>query len=324
MPKNLSRLAGHASVLAAMLLTAASAAIAQTYPAKPPEIVNPYPPGGATDIMGRALMDGISKEIKHPFVFVNRPGANGAIGTNAVARAQPDGHTLLFTAAVSIVVNPLTQPQAAPYTHSSFDHLCQTFKNEMVIVVHPDSSFRSVADIVKAGKEKPGAVNYGILGIGSIPHLSMVELSQAAGVAFNAIPFKGDADVLAQVMGQHVPFGAAVLASAVRSNVRIVGLFSKQRNPSIPDVPTVAEQGYAVAPASIGGLSAPAGLPTEVKARLEAACKAVAESEAYRKLMKSIHQPDDYYDSGSAYAKALADDSEVKGRLLGQLGMVKK
>jgi tripartite-type tricarboxylate transporter receptor subunit TctC len=296
---------------------------AQTYPSKPIEIVNPYPPGGATDIMGRALMDGLSKEFKHPFVFVNRPGANGAIGTNAVARAQPDGHSLLFTAAVSIVVNPLTQPQAAPYTHKSFDHLCQTFKNEMVIVVHPESPFKSVADIVKAGKEKPGAVNYGILGIGSIPHLSMVELSQAAGVEFNAIPFKGDADVLAQVMGKHVPFGAAVLASAVRSNLRIVGLFSKQRNPSIPDVPTVAEQGYAVAPASIGGLSAPAGLPADVKARLEAACKTVAESDAYRKLMKSIHQPDDYYDSGPAYTKALADDSEVKRRLLDQLGMVK-
>jgi tripartite-type tricarboxylate transporter receptor subunit TctC len=296
---------------------------AQTYPSKPIEIVNPYPPGGATDIMGRALMDGLSKEFKHPFVFVNRPGANGAIGTNAVARAQPDGHSLLFTAAVSIVVNPLTQPQAAPYTHKSFDHLCQTFKNEMVIVVHPESPFKSLADIVKAGKEKPGAVNYGILGIGSIPHLSMVELSQAAGVEFNAIPFKGDADVLAQVMGKHVPFGAAVLASAVRSNLRIVGLFSKQRNPSIPDVPTVAEQGYAVAPASIGGLSAPAGLPADVKARLEAACKTVAESDAYRKLMKSIHQPDDYYDSGPAYTKALADDSEVKRRLLDQLGMVK-
>jgi tripartite-type tricarboxylate transporter receptor subunit TctC len=301
-----------------------STALAQTYPTKPVEIINPYPPGGATDIMGRALMDGLSKEFKRPFIFVNRPGANGAIGTNAVARAAPDGHSLLFTAAVSIVVNPLTQPQAAPYTHKSFDHLCQTFKNEMVIVVHPESPFKTVADIVKAAEEKPGALNYGILGIGSIPHLVMVELSQAAKVELNAIPFKGDADVLAQVMGKHVPLGAAVLASAVRSNVRIVGLFAKQRNPSIPDVPTIAEQGYPVAPASIGGLSAPAGIPAEVKARLESACKVVAESDSYRKLMKSIHQPDDYYDSGPAYSKALADDSEVKRRMLDQLGMVKQ
>jgi len=313
-----------AAASAAIVVAATTAAPAQTYPTKPVEIVNPYPPGGATDIMGRALMDGLSKEFKHPFVFLNRPGANGAIGTNSVARAAPDGHMLLFTAAVSIVVNPLTAPQAAPYTHKSFDHLCQTFKNEMVIVVHPDSPLRTVADIVKAAREKPGVLNYGVLGIGSIPHLVMVELSQAAKVDLNAIPFKGDADVLAQVMGKHVPLGAAVLASAVRSNVRIVGLFANQRNPSIPDVPTVAEQGYPVAPASIGGLSAPAGLPAEVKARLEAACKVVAESESYRKVMKTIHQPDDYYDGGAAFAKSLADDAEVKRRMLGQLGMVKE
>jgi len=105
--------------------------------------------------------------------------------------------------------------------------------------------------------------------------------------------------------------------------VRIIGLFANQRNPSIPDVPTVAEQGYPVAPASIGGLSAPAGLPAEIKARLEAACKAVAESESYRKVMKTVYQPDDYYESGPAFAKALAEDSVVKRRMLGQLGMVK-
>lgn len=313
------------STAAVLALAAATTVVsAQTYPTKPVEIVNPYPPGGATDIMGRALAEGFAKEFGHPFVVVNRPGANGAVGTAAVARAAPDGHMLLFTAAVSIVVNPLTQPRAAQYTHESFDHLCQTFKNEMVIVAHPDAPYKSVADIVAAGKAKPGAVNYGILGIGSIPHLSMVELAQAAGVELNAIPFKGDADVLAQVMGRHVEFGAAVLASAVRSNVRILGLFSSQRNPSIPDVPTVREQGYDVAPASIGGLSAPRGLPEDVKARLESVCKTAAASDSFGKLMKSLHQPADYFADGATYARELAADAVVKERMLGQLGLLKK
>lgn len=316
------RLSAMAAIAAVVM--AAPAALAQTYPSKPVEIINPYPPGGATDIMGRALAEGFVKEFGRPFIVINRPGANGAIGTAAVARAAPDGYSLLFTAAVSIIVNPLTQPQAAPYTHDSFDHLCQTFKNEMVIVAHPDAPYRSVADIVKAAKAKPGALNYGILGIGSIPHLSMVELSQAAGMELNAIPFKGDADVMVQVMGRHVDFGAAVLASAVRGNVRILGLFSAQRNPSIPDVPTVREQGFDVAPASIGGLSAPKGLPADVRARLESACKSAAASEPFRKLMKTLHQPDDYYVDGATFAKELAADAVVKRRLLGQLGLVKQ
>src|SRR5688572_5041882 len=136
------------------------------------EMVNPYPPGGATDLMGRTLMEGMAAHLGQRFIFLNRPGANGAIGTALVARAAPDGHMVLFTAAVSMVVNPLTQVQPG-YTLASFDHLCQAFKSEMAIVTRQDSPFKSVGDLVRAAQAKPGAVSYGILGIGSIPHLAM-------------------------------------------------------------------------------------------------------------------------------------------------------
>jgi tripartite-type tricarboxylate transporter receptor subunit TctC len=312
-----------AAVLLPLTLGVLPAAKAQTYPERVVEMINPYPPGGATDIMGRALMDGMAAHLNGRFIFINRPGANGAIGTAAVARAPADGHTVLFTAAVSIIVNPLTQVQAG-YTLQSFEHICQAFKNEMAIVVRADSPIRTVGDLIKAGQEKPGQVSYGILGIGSIPHLAMVELSQVAKASFNAVPFKGDADVMQQVLGGHTDFGAVVLASAARSNTRIIGLFSQQRNPSIPDVPTLREQGFDVAPFSIGGLSTPAGLPAAVKQKLEEACRASAQSEAYRGVMKTLHQPLDYYEGSHAYAKALAQDFEDKRRLLGQLGMVRQ
>jgi tripartite-type tricarboxylate transporter receptor subunit TctC len=317
----------HAARLAAAFAAAAfihaDAASAQDYPTRVVEIIHPYPPGGATDIMGRVLMDGLAGHFGQRFVFVNRPGANGAIGTVAVARAPADGYTLLFTAAVSMVVNPLTQKQAG-YTLKSFDHICQTFKNEMVIVAHPESPLKTVADIVKAAKEKPGQLNYAILGIGSIPHLAVVELEQAAKIKLNAIPFKGDSDVMQQVHGQHVDFGASTLAAAARSGLRIVGLFSQARNPSIPDVPTFRELGYDVAPFSIGGLSAPAGLSAQVKSKLADACKAAAMSESYAKTTKSIFQPNDYYADGADYTAALEQDLADKRRLLGQLGMIKE
>jgi tripartite-type tricarboxylate transporter receptor subunit TctC len=311
-----------ATLIAGILLTLAAPAIAQDYPARVVEIVNPYPPGGATDILGRALMEGLAAETKGRFVFVNRAGANGGIGTAAVARANPDGYTLLFTAAVSIVVNQVTQKDAG-FTVKSFDHICQTLSNEMVLVVHPDSAIKTVADLIAAAKAKPGALNYAILGIGSIPHLAAIELSQAAGVSFNAVPFKGDSDVMQQVHGQHVDFGASTLSGAAASGLRILGVFSKQRNPAIPEVPTFKELGYDVAPASIGGLSAPAGLPADVKAKLEAACQKAAASERYITVTKAVFQPKEFYLGAAAYAAALDDDVKAKGRLLGQLGMVK-
>jgi tripartite-type tricarboxylate transporter receptor subunit TctC len=313
------------STLAIALMAAslgAGAASAQGYPERVIEMINPYPPGGATDIMGRALAEGLSRELGQRLVFVNKPGANGAIGTAAAARAAPDGYTLLFTAAVSMVVNPVTQPQTG-YTLKSFDHLCQTFRNEMVIVVRQDSNLRSVADLLDAGRERPGVLNYGILGIGSIPHLVLVELSQVAGVKYNAVPFKGDADVMQQVHGGHVDFGVIVLASAASSGLRILGLFSKERNPGVPDVPTLREQGIDVAPASFGGVSAPAGVPADVKRKLESACRAAAMSDAYAKVARTVYQPSDYYAAGPDYTAALEQDLADKRRLLGQLGMTR-
>jgi tripartite-type tricarboxylate transporter receptor subunit TctC len=272
--------------------------------------------------MGLALTERLSAQLGQRFLLVNKPGANGAIGTAAAARAAPDGYTLLFTAAVSMVVNPLIQAQTG-YTLKSFEHICQTFSNEMVLVVRPDSPFKSAGDLIAAAGEKPGILNYGILGIGSIPHLVMVELAQVAKLKLNAVPFKGDADVVQQVRGGHVDFGAVLLGSAAVSELRILGLFSKRRNPSVPEVPTLRELGYDVAPSSIGGLSAPAGLPADVRLRLGAACRQAATSEPFVQLMRSFHQPTDFYAGDSEYAEALARDLADKSRLLQQLEMAK-
>jgi tripartite-type tricarboxylate transporter receptor subunit TctC len=309
-------------VLLAALSLASGKAAAQAYPQRTVEVVFPYPPGPAVHSMGLALSEGLSARLGQRFVLMNKPGANGALGTAAAARAAPDGYTLLFTAAVTMVVNPLIQAQSG-YTLKSFDHLCQIFKNEMALVVRPDSSFKSAPDLIAAGHAKPGLLNYGILGIGSIPHLAMVELSQVAKVSFNAVPFKGDADVVQQVRGGHVDFGATVLGTAASSGLRILGLFSHQRNPSVSETPTLREQGYDVAPFSIGGLSAPVGLPADVKQRLATACREAARTESFAALMRNFHQPADYFAGGEEYAQALERDLVEKRRLLQQLDMIK-
>jgi tripartite-type tricarboxylate transporter receptor subunit TctC len=174
---------------------------------------------------------------------VNKTGATGAIGSAAVARAQPDGYSLLFAPAVSLTVVPL-QNRTAGYDLKAFEPVCQTFINEMVIVVRPDSPLKSAADLVGAARAKPGGVNYAHLGAGSIPHLAMVEFAQAAGVQFNAIPYKGDADVMKATLAGEIDFGSVTLSSAAGGGLRILGLFGQARNPSIPDVPTLREQGF--------------------------------------------------------------------------------
>lgn len=309
---------------AVIVLSAATANLARAggFPTRPVEITVAFSPGAVTDILSRSLAEGLSQQLAQRFLVVNKPGATGAIGTTAVARAAPDGYSLLFTPAVSITVVPLQNKQVG-YDLKAFDPICQTFKNEMVIVTKPNSAFKSVSDIVAAAKARPGAVSYGHLGIASIPHLAMTELSLYAKVEFNAIPFKGDADVMQQVLGGQVDFGAVVLSSAVGGGLKIIGLFGNQRNPAVPEVPTLKEQGFDVAPVSFGGLVGPTGLPVDVVAKLSDACKAAAQGESYTKLARSLGQPIDFYADAAAFARALQQDLIDKARLLKVLGEVK-
>jgi tripartite-type tricarboxylate transporter receptor subunit TctC len=307
------------TALTPLMLNGHTGAAAAGYPERPVEVIVAFSPGAVTDVLGRALADGLSLELKQRFVVVNKTGATGAIGSAAVARANPDGYSLLFAPAVSLTVVPTTNPQSG-YDTKSFEPICQTFVNEMVMVVRPDSPFRSAADVVEKARNTPGIVSYAHLGVASIPHLAMVELAQVAKVEFNAIPYKGDADVMQTVLGGQVDFGAVTLSSAAGSGLRILGLFGKARNPSIPDVPTLIEQGFAVAPFSFGGLLAPAGLPPDVKQKLGQACNAAAKAAPYARLARTLFQPTDYYADSAAFAASLQRDVEEKSRLLGTLG----
>jgi tripartite-type tricarboxylate transporter receptor subunit TctC len=151
---------GIAAALAAAAIGMTHVALAQSYPERTVEITVPSSPGATADLLGRVLADGLTQQLGRRFIIVNKAAASGVIGTAAVAQAKPDGYTLLHGAAVSLTVLPLTDMQAG-YTHKSFEPICQTFKNEQVIVVRPDSAFHSAHDLIAAAKAKPGGLNYG-------------------------------------------------------------------------------------------------------------------------------------------------------------------
>jgi tripartite-type tricarboxylate transporter receptor subunit TctC len=297
---------------------AATTAVAQGYPERVVQIIAPATAGSSADILGRVLADGFSARLGKPFIIVNKPGANGVLGTADVARANPDGYTLLHTATYSITVQPLTNREVG-YTAKSFTPICQTFKNDQVVVVPPNSPLQTARDLVEAARRKPGAVTVGIPGIATIPHLAMIQLADDAKVQFNDVPFKGPAEEIQNVRSRQIDFAAVPLTAAAGSGLPMPGLFAEARNPSLPDVPTFEEQGYDVAPLSFGGLLGPAGMPADVTHKLETACIAIMQSDAAQRVVKTTLQPAGYFADSAGFAKNIATDVAEKIRLVGML-----
>ncbi|MGH6743026.1 MAG: tripartite tricarboxylate transporter substrate binding protein, partial [Bradyrhizobium sp.] len=237
------------------------------------------------------------------------------------ANAKPDGYTLLHGAAYSLTVQPLTE-RSIGYTRKSFDAICQTFKNDQVIVAR-QNTYKDLADLLAASKSKPGGLNYGTPGLTTIPHLSMIELSRITKVPFNHVPFRGPAESIQMTLGGQIDFAVAPLTAAASSGLAMPALFAEERNHSIPGVPTVREQGYDVAPLSIGGLYAPAGLPADVKDKLDKACMASIKSEAFQRVAKRTLQPNGFSADSAGFSANLDKDLAAKRKLLTALGLAK-
>ena len=301
-------------------LAAPVTAMAQNYPERVVQIIVPATPGSSADILGRVLAEGMSADFGKPVIVVNRPGANGVLGTADVARANPDGYTLFHGAGYSITVQPLTDKDIG-YNVKSFTPICQTFKNDQVIVVPPNSALKTAQDLVEAAKKKPGALNVGIPGIATVPHLAMVQLADLAHVEFNNVPFKGPAEEIQNTRNGQLDFSAVPLTAAAASGLLMPGIFAPSRNPSLPNVPTFKEQGFDVAPLSFGGLLGPAGMPAAVTKKLENACIAIMKGEAAQRVVKNTFQPADYFADAAGFARNLATDVAEKTPLVGKLDL---
>ena len=297
---------------------------AADYPERTVDLVIPYAAGGGIDLLLRALGEGLATHFKQSFVVSNRTGAGGAIGVAYVARSPADGHTLLFIPALVHSVLPVMQANVG-YTPSSFAPICQTFENQMVMVVPPDSPYRNVRQIVEAARAKPNGVSFASTAVGTITHLAGAALADAGNVSLNHVPFRGDGELMGQVIGGHVDFGIVTLASAAAAgpSINILAIFADARNSSRPEIPTVKEHGYNVAPTSFGGLFAPAAVPANILTRLEAGCQFAVQQPAYTQLAARLHQGSDYYAGAATFAKRLEADVADKKQLLQRLGLPK-
>jgi len=288
MPARLGHLAAALAAVSAVL-AAPLPATAQDWPSKPVHLVVPFPPGGSTDSVGRLLAAELSKDLGQTVIVENKGGANGNIGSDMVAKAAPDGYTLLLSGVGSNAINYAIYP-TMPYGNADFAHISLLAKGPNVLVANPEFPAKTFADFIKLAKADPGKYTHASSGNGSSGHLAMEMLKQAAGLDLVHVPYKGGAAAITDTIGGRVSvlfLNQDNLLPHVRAGkLRALAVASETRNPAYPDTPTIAESGYpGFAAESWFGLSAPAGTPAPVVERLhQATVKALGTPELRQKL----------------------------------------
>lgn len=272
--------------LAAVILPAA----AQPYPARPVRIIAQFTPGTSTDIMARVTAQHLSKVFNQQVIVDNRPGAGAVLGTEIAAKATPDGHTLVMAVSSAFGINPTLYAKLPYDAVRDFEPIANLVLTPQTLVASPSAPFKSVKEFVAYARERPGTVNYASLGSGSTSHLTTEMFRAAAGIKINHIPFKGSADAHTQLMGGQIPVMCDAIPATMphikSGKLRGLGMATVKRSPFLPDMPTIAEQGYPGFEA-VGwiGMAAPAKTPAAVLDTLNIALnKMLTEGEAKERL----------------------------------------
>jgi len=261
-----------AALLVAAGLLTSTAAYADDYPSRPVKIIVPFGAGGPTDVFTRAIAEELHKALHEPFVLENRPGAGTTIGTDLVAKAAPDGYTLLMVSGTQ-TVNETLYARRPYHLMQDLVPVAPLMDSDLVLVVHPSVPAKSLGELLALARAKPGTLNYGSSGPGSNYHMAGELLRNLTGVDIVHVPYKGSTgarnDILSgqiQLLFDSVPTMAPMIQAGM---VRALGTSGAQRSPTLPDVPTLAEAGVPGFQATLWvGLMAPAGTPAPIVEKL--------------------------------------------------------
>ena len=276
------------AIALALLCASASAA---DFPWKPVRLILGFPPGGATDLVARAMQPRMSAGLGHQLVIDNRPGANGIIAGELTAHADPDGHTIFFGHIGALVISPAMQK--VPYDPlRDFAPIGQAVQLQNILITHPSLAARSMKEFIALAKTKPGQINYASSGIGSPGHLAAVLLDSMAKIQLNHIPYKGGGPAITDLLAGHVPAFFAVISTGVphvqTGKVRAIAVTGSRRAEAVPDVPTIAESGVpGYAATNWYGLLAPAKTPAAVIDRINREMTAALKAPEVTEALKS-------------------------------------
>ena len=272
------------AVLAAIAMTSAWA---QNYPTKPVRVIIPFPPGGTLDALGRALAQKLSDQMGQQFVVENKPGGNGIIGADAVAKAPADGYTLLFNAS-TFVTAPMTMKQVPYGIVQDFTPIALVAKAPLSVAVAKDLPVTDIKSLIAYAKSKNGNATFAVGSIGSAGHLATELLKRAGGIEYTVVPYKGTAPAFQDLLGGRIDgFIDPILGSLgyhKAGQLRVVAVTSATRTPNLPDVPTVAETIPGFEFYSWYGLWGPAKLPEDIRVRLNAEVNKALASDMREKF----------------------------------------
>nr|WP_312014904.1 tripartite tricarboxylate transporter substrate binding protein [Bradyrhizobium sp. AUGA SZCCT0169] len=279
------------AVAAAAMLTAAGAASAQSFPSKPVRILVPYPAGGGVDVLTRTLGEVVSKQWGQSVVVENRPGAGGVIASQAVVSSPADGYTLIMVAS-GHATNPLLYPKIPYDTFKDFTPISLLASSPNILLVRADSPFKTLADVIEAAKAKPGSLSFAHAGTGTSTHLAGELLKSLAKVDLNAIPYKGGAPAINDLLGGQIPMsfnnGPESVGQLQAGTLRALAVTTAERAPFLPDVPSMSEAVPGYDTGVWWGLLGPSDMPPDVLAKLFRDFVAALNTEAVKERLGKL------------------------------------
>jgi tripartite-type tricarboxylate transporter receptor subunit TctC len=316
----------HASLGAAFLFGAAGAQAQDVWPSRPVRAVVPSSPGGGTDTFARLLAQGLSEELKQQFVIDNRPGASGNIGTDAVAKAQPDGYTMLISATAAVAINPGLYRSLPFNVERDLVPVARGVNSPMVYCAHPSLNLKTLGDLVALGKREPGTLAFASAGTGSTTYLGVKMLEEATGAKFLHVPYKGVGPAYQDLLGGQVKFMFTDLASVLQyvKAGRVIALAINEHSPLLPSTPTVAQAGIGgVEISNSFSVLMPAGTPPAVIQRLSGAVlRAMKSPGLAQKLESQALVP--VSDTPEQFAASLKKERELWAAFIKRNGIVQE
>jgi tripartite-type tricarboxylate transporter receptor subunit TctC len=310
------------AILCATLLAGSAAAQTAAWPSKPVKFVNTFPPGGPSDILARAVGEALQKQFNQAFVVENKPGASGSLGADLVAKAPADGHTLLWGIDTTFTVNPHIYKNLA-YKNSDLKPLVVIASSGLLVGVHPGTGYKTMQDLVAAGKSK--TLNFSSGGSGSPGHLAVEVFTDAAGIKLTHIPYKGNSPAVLAIVAGEVDGGVlattGMLPQVKSGKITPLAVTSRKRSTLAPDVPTVAEAGVKeLENEVVYVVMVSSATPEPVAQALQ---KAVLDALAHSDMQKRIASLDMDYEglTGSFAAKRLSDLYARYGKVIAATGM---
>ena len=279
------------AAVAAVMSAVAGAAQAQPFPAKPVHIFVPYPAGGGVDVLSRTLGDVVSKQWGQSVVVENRPGAGGMIASQALVASPPDGYTLIMVAS-GHATNPFLYPKLPYDTFKNFTPISLLASSPNILLVRADSPFKTLADVIAQAKAKPGSLSFAHAGTGTSTHLAGELLKSLAKIDLNAIPYKGGAPAINDLLGGQIPMsfnnGPESVGQLQAGTLRALAVTTADRAPFLPDVPSMSETVPGYDTGVWWGLLGPGGMPADVVAKLSRDFVAALNTDAVRERLKKL------------------------------------